>query len=225
MQQDNPNNNVVSQLSPDFVKKMVKIQSELKAPKTQYNKFGKFHYRSAEDILEGLKPHLSTAGFMLYLTDSIVDDASGSEKYVCATAVVTDGEHYIKVTAYAREASSKSGMDSSQITGSASTYARKYALNGLFLIDDTKDADSMDNTSQKAETTSAPPSSSRQSGSNSKKDDDNDMFSLAISYIKNPANKNKKMKMDAFDAVVKRAEDKGTPFTEGQKNGLLKFVG
>lgn len=219
------NTDKTSKVSPAFVKKVVSVQQELKAPKSQYNSFGGYSYRSAEDIMEGLKPLLVKNGLLLFISDSIIDDASGDEKYVCATAVLTDGEHNISVSAYAREPKSRKGMDSSQVTGSSSTYARKYALNGLFLIDDTKDADSMDNTSQKAETTSAPPSSSRQSGSNSKKDDDNDMFSLAISYIKNPANKNKKMKMDAFDAVVKRAEDKGTPFTEGQKNGLLKFVG
>ena len=116
-----------------------KIQSELKAPKGQYNNFGKYAYRSAEDILEAVKPLLKKYKAELVLSDDIVE--VGGRIYVKATALLNaDGEKAV-VNAYAREPEQKKGMDESQITGTASSYARKYALNGLFLIDDTKDAD------------------------------------------------------------------------------------
>ncbi len=117
-----------------------KIQSELKAPKGQFNSFGKYNYRSAEDILEAVKPLLTKYDALLILSDEIKE--VGGRVYVKATATFTDSSNKsIEVRAYAREAEKKSGMDDSQITGTASSYARKYALNGLFLIDDTKDAD------------------------------------------------------------------------------------
>lgn len=119
--------------------KLIKIQSELKAPKGQYNSFGKYKYRSAEDILEAVKPLCVKHGVLLTLTDSI--ELIGERYYVKATARVSDGTKAIEVTALAREDLDKKGMDGSQITGTASSYARKYALNGLFCIDDTKDAD------------------------------------------------------------------------------------
>lgn len=119
---------------------LMAVQSELKAPKGQMNKFGGYKYRSCEDILEAVKPILKTHGLVLRLSDKpvIVD----SWHYIEATATVEsdDGATYT-VTAYAREPEFKKGMDDSQITGTASSYARKYALNGLFCIDDTKDAD------------------------------------------------------------------------------------
>lgn len=116
-----------------------KIQAELKAPKGQYNSFGKYAYRSAEDILEAVKPLLKKNKAELILSDEIVE--VGGRIYVKATAMLNaDGEKAV-VNAYAREPEQKKGMDESQITGTASSYARKYALNGLFLIDDTKDAD------------------------------------------------------------------------------------
>lgn len=116
------------------------VQCELKAPKGQYNEFGGYKYRSCEDILEATKPLLKKHGLMLMLNDAIVE--VGGRIYVKARATVTDGMTSISTDAYAREPESKKGMDTSQITGTASSYARKYALNGLFLIDDTKDADS-----------------------------------------------------------------------------------
>lgn len=116
------------------------VQCELKAPKGQFNKFGGYKYRSCEDILEAVKPVLKKHGLTLTLNDAIVE--VGGRIYIKARATVTDGMTNIGADAYAREAESKKGMDSSQITGMASSYARKYALNGLFLIDDTKDADS-----------------------------------------------------------------------------------
>lgn len=119
--------------------KLIKIQSELKAPKGQYNSFGKYKYRSAEDILEAVKPLCVKYDVLLTLTDSI--ELIGERYYVKATARVSDGTKAVEVTALAREDLDKKGMDGSQITGTASSYARKYALNGLFCIDDTKDAD------------------------------------------------------------------------------------
>jgi predicted house-cleaning NTP pyrophosphatase (Maf/HAM1 superfamily) len=117
-----------------------KIQAELKAPKGQFNSFGKYNYRSAEDILEAVKPLLSKHDALLILSDEVVE--IGGRVYVKATAKITDNsDKTIEISAFAREAEKKSGMDDSQITGTASSYARKYALNGLFLIDDTKDAD------------------------------------------------------------------------------------
>lgn len=122
-----------------LVKSLIAVQAALKAPKGQYNKFGGYSYRSCEDILEAVKPLLAQHGILLTLTDEIVE--IGGRFYVRATAQVTDGDSGATVTAYAREEETKKGMDGSQITGSASSYARKYALNGLFCIDDTKDAD------------------------------------------------------------------------------------
>ena len=118
---------------------LTKIQAELKAPKNRRNSFGGYNYRSCEDILEAVKPLLDKYEASLTISDEIVE--VGGRVYVKATAsFIADGIGTY-VTAYAREAESKKGMDDSQITGTASSYARKYALNGLFLIDDTKDAD------------------------------------------------------------------------------------
>ena len=121
--------------------RLIVAQSELKAPKGQYNSFGKYKYRSAEDILEAVKPVNEKNGLFLRLYDEPV--MVGDRMYIKATAEITDelNSQTYKVTAYAREPLSKKGMDESQITGTASSYARKYALNGLYLIDDTKDAD------------------------------------------------------------------------------------
>lgn len=120
--------------------KLLAVQSELKAPKGQFNNFGKYAYRSCEDILEAVKPLLKEHNASLTINDEIV--LVGDRYYIKATAKIFDIEGEISTTAYAREEESKKGMDSSQITGSASSYARKYALNGLFCIDDTKDSDS-----------------------------------------------------------------------------------
>lgn len=117
--------------------KFIKIQQNLKAPKNQFNSFGRYNYRSCEDILEAVKPMLD--GAILTISDELVN--VGNSNYVKATATFIDGDFKISTSAYARESLEKKGMDDSQITGTASSYARKYALNGLFLIDDTKDAD------------------------------------------------------------------------------------
>lgn len=119
--------------------KLLAIQTKLKAPKGQYNKFGNFNYRSAEDILEAVKPLNAEQGVLLTITDEIKE--IGGRVYVVATATVSDGTDELKVSAFAREPENKKGMDESQITGATSSYARKYALNGLYAIDDNKDAD------------------------------------------------------------------------------------
>jgi len=161
--------------SPSIVMKLMNIQSELKAPKNQKNSFGNYNYRSCEDILEAVKPLLLKYKCILTLSDEIIFHQSNSEPklievpskkgtdyqviggdrvYIKATAILSDinevadgnNRNVILVTAEARESQNKKGMDDSQITGAASSYARKYALNGLFAIDDTKDADSQNNT-------------------------------------------------------------------------------
>lgn len=135
----------------EFIEKIVAIQSELKAPKGQYNSFGKYNYRSCEDILEGVKPLLAKHGLVLTIRDGI--ELIGDRFYVKATAIITDGKEQLSTDAYARESADKKGMDASQVTGATSSYARKYALNGLLAIDDTKDADTMDNSKKPAQQT------------------------------------------------------------------------
>lgn len=128
----------MTETEPTIVQTLNRIQKELKAPKGQVNSYGNYKYRSAEDIVEAVKPFLGTA--ILTITDDMI--LLGDRYYVKAVATITevDGKS-IQVSSYAREALAKKGMDEAQITGSASSYARKYALNGLFCIDDTKDPD------------------------------------------------------------------------------------
>lgn len=125
--------------------KMMKIQTTLKAPKNKWNDYGRYNYRNAEGILEAVKPFLEEQKLTMYITDDVI--AVGDRVYVKATVKVQDleTEASIETTALAREAMNKKGMDDSQITGTASSYARKYALNGMFLLDDTKDADTNEN--------------------------------------------------------------------------------
>lgn len=118
---------------------LAEIQAKLKAPKGQFNSFGKYHYRSAEDILEAVKKVVNPMGFSVILTDNVKE--IGGRIYVEAIASLFNGELEYSATGLAREEETKKGMDGSQITGAASSYARKYALNGLFAIDDTKDSD------------------------------------------------------------------------------------
>lgn len=115
------------------------IQSKVKAPKGQTNNFGNYKYRSCEDIVEAVKPIINPLGYHLILSDEMV--MLGNRFYIKATATLTNGKDSYDAVGYAREEETKKGMDSSQITGAASSYARKYALNGLFAIDDTKDSD------------------------------------------------------------------------------------
>lgn len=123
------------------MKKLDDLRLEVNVPKGQWNSFGNYAYRSQEDILEGVKPYLKKYGLSLQITDNLVQ--VGERYYVEATVKVSDSDsgEFVTSVAYAREPQSKKGMDESQITGTASSYARKYALNAMFLLDDTKDAD------------------------------------------------------------------------------------
>lgn len=128
-----------------FYERILAAQTELKAPKNRTNAFGKYKYRSCEDILEAAKPVLAKNKLLLTISDSVVE--MGGRTYIMATAKINDifSGDIIVCTAYAREATEKKGMDDSQISGCASSYARKYTLNGLFCIDDTEDSDTQDN--------------------------------------------------------------------------------
>jgi hypothetical protein len=127
MNQEKPNN------------PLAEIQAKLKAPKGQFNSFGKYHYRSAEDILEAVKKVVNPLGFAITLTDDLI--FAEGRWYIKSVAELTNGKQTFSSIGLAREEETKKGMDGSQITGAASSYARKYALNGLFAIDDTKDSD------------------------------------------------------------------------------------
>lgn len=127
---------------------LVAIQSKLKAPKSQFNSFGKYNYRSAEDILEAVKPLLAEHNVVLNMSDRV--ELIGARYYIVSTAKVIKGEEEIVSEGRAREDESKKGMDGAQVTGTSSSYARKYALNGLFCIDDTKDADTDEYAKQQA---------------------------------------------------------------------------
>ena len=132
----------------DFYKKLIKVQATLNAPKSQFNSFGKYHYRSCEDIMGALKPLLAAEGLFQHVSDEIV--MIGDRHYVKATVTVTDGEISVSNSALAREDRDKKGMDGAQVTGASSSYARKYALNGMWNIDDSKDADTNEFRDQQA---------------------------------------------------------------------------
>ena len=141
--------------------KLIKIQNELSVPKNQFNSFGNYNYRSCEDILEALKPLLAKEKLLMTITDEIVE--IGGRNYVKAIIKLSDGTKELTYSAYAREEESKKGMDGSQITGASSSYARKYALNGLFLIDDTKDSDATNKHEEEIPKTVSPyPASEKQ---------------------------------------------------------------
>ena len=133
----------MTETTMNIYQKLNRVQSELKAPKGQYNNFGKYKYRNAEDILEAVKPLNDKYGLVLTMSDETQVESNGWT-YIVANGVLVNvdkPEEIIKVTGRAREAQTKKGMDDSQVTGATSSYARKYMLNGLYLIDDTKDAD------------------------------------------------------------------------------------
>ena len=185
-----------------IVQKLSKIQQNLKAPKGQVNNFGKYKYRSAEDILEAVKPLTSKEGLILTLSDEI--QLIGDRIYVKATARLTDGDQEVVTVAFAREEASKKGMDASQVTGAASSYARKYALNGLFCIDDTKDSDATnDHGKQPVKTTTKKASKPE------------DLFTKAFEHVR--ASKDK---VSAIKAVVKKY---GDDFTKEQVEQLERL--
>lgn len=168
MAQENAGYQGVEEIAP-FPLRVVALQEKLKAPKGQYNNFGKYHYRSQEDILEALKPLLAEYGLLLTISDSI--HMVGDRIYVKAEVFLSDcySSQMISNCALAREAENKKGMDESQITGTASSYARKYALNGMFLIDDTRDADTDEHRNQVDNT----PAPKKKAPKKSPQDDDN----------------------------------------------------
>lgn len=168
--------------------KLASIQTTIKAPKNLYNSYGNYNYRNAEGILESVKPYLEREGCILLLEDKI--EVIGDRYYVKATATLKDAEtaDEISVSAFARESLEKKGMDSSQVTGATSSYARKYALNGLFLLDDTKDAD----TDEYAKSTGKEKSSSNGGGkqnfsgnNNSGSNSDNNSGDVKTSNVSN----------------------------------------
>ncbi len=188
-------------------KALVKVQSELKAPKGQYNSFGKYAYRSAEDILEAVKPLLSANGLSMRVTDEVLE--VGGMTFINATVIVTDGVDKIHSSAQAGIDPNRKGMDIAQSFGSSSSYARKYALNGMFLIDDTKDADAT-NTHGQTNQTASPRSQSS----------DANWFTQAVDYIKSAGDK--KAKELAYKQVLTKYGDKAS---DKQKAALIKFVG
>lgn len=137
-----------------MIEKLLKIQQELKVPKNRTNSFGGYKYRSCEDIVEAAKPLVHAQGLILTLADEMVE--VGGRVYVKATAAIHDGQSSIVADGWAREAEAKKGMDEAQITGSASSYARKYALNGLFAIDDVADPDATNTHDKEKSVTPAP---------------------------------------------------------------------
>lgn len=151
------NVNLPEDAMTSFERRLIDVQRKLKAPKSQFNSFGGYHYRSCEDILEGLKPLLEEYNLLMIISDEIV--CIEGRFYVKATVTVTDIVTGVskQVSAYAREPENRKGSDPSQATGSSSSYARKYALNGFWLIDDTKDADFGDSKNQKQRKPKEPP--------------------------------------------------------------------
>lgn len=147
-------------------KKMIEVQQELKAPKNQRNNFGNYNYRSCEDIIEAVKPILAEKELLLTISDELVE--VGERNYIKAVVTVSDGDDKITVTGFAREAVNKKGMDEMQLTGATSSYARKYALNGMFAIDDTKDADTDSFQKRKSNDNNSSSSSSKDKGPSKK---------------------------------------------------------
>lgn len=192
-------------MAEKIYKQLRELQAELKAPKNQRNNFGNYNYRSAEDILEALKPLAVKHGLTFTIMDSVVEVAG--RVYVEATVTAyNDDSEVITSNGYAREEETKKGMDGSQVTGAASSYARKYALNGLLLIDDTKDSDAT-NTHGK-ETASPKPRTAQKSTDG--------IMDKAVAYIKSQTDKKK-----AYDDIIKKHGDN---LTDKQKEGLSKFV-
>lgn len=195
----------------EFILKVAKIQQELKAPKNQLNRFGGYKYRSCEDILEAVKPLLGE--LVLTVRDDIVE--VGGRVYVKATATITDGTNKIENTAFAREAESKKGMDESQITGASSSYARKYALNGLLCIDDTKDADATNTHEDKT-----PAEKAKQTRAENKASFE-ERFSKAYSIFKQP---NLKWSYNLEESFLRLMEEAKKRKYEEEKQREMKGI-
>lgn len=191
-------------MSKSLTGALLQVQAELKAPKNQRNNFGNYNYRSAEDILEAVKPLLTKHKLSMHITDEVME--VGGITFINSTVVVSNGEDKVSASAQAGIDVNRKGMDIAQSFGSSSSYARKYAMNGMFLIDDTKDADA---TNKHGKTSPSPTTKG-----------DSEWFSKSIDYIKNA--KDKKSKELAYKQVVAKY---GELASDKQKQALLKFVG
>ena len=190
-----------------FQQRLINVQSRLKAPKSQYNSFGKYSYRNQEDILEAVKPLLAENGLVMTISDEIISDSfEGTSMIVRAVVKVTDGTDSIEVAACAGIDVNRKGMDIAQSFGASSSYARKYALNGMFLIDDTKDADAT-NTHGKDAAVATPAAKPQIKG--------DDMFQKAIDSMKEKGTK------EQYDKIMSAI---GFQLSDAQRNALSKFI-
>jgi hypothetical protein len=187
-----------------FQQRLINVQSRLKAPKSQYNSFGKYAYRNQEDILEAVKPLLAENGLTMTISDDII--GVGELMIVRAVVKVTDGTDSIESSASAGIDTNRKGMDIAQSFGASSSYARKYALNGMFLIDDTKDADAT-NTHGKDSAVATPAAKPQVKG--------DDMFQKAIDSMKEKGTK------EQYDKIIAAI---GVQLSEAQRNALSKFI-
>jgi len=200
--------------------KLASVQAELKAPKGQFNSFGKYKYRSCEDILEAVKPLLHKYELGMSINDDMME--VGGRVYVMATVTIFDYDGNLhSVSASAREEDSKKGMDASQVTGATSSYARKYALNGMFLIDDTKDSDATNtHGNEPAQPHGRVPvggAAARDAiAEEESKQEPMSMMDKAVAYLKSATDRK-----TAYDSVMKHY---GAQLTDNQKEALKKFV-
>ena len=195
-----------------FQQRLVNVQSRLKANKSQYNSFGKYSYRSQEDILESVKPLLAENSLIMTISDEIIGDGfEGNMLIVKSTVTVSDGEKSIQVSACAGIDPNRKGMDIAQSFGSSSSYARKYALGGMFLIDDTKDADATNSHGKGAQVqvTNAKPSAAAKPSSVV------DMFQKAVDRMKEVGTQAK------YDEIITAIGDQ---LSDVQRNALSKFI-
>jgi hypothetical protein len=194
-----------------FQQRLINVQSRLKANKSQYNSFGKYSYRNQEDILESVKPLLAENGLIITLSDEIIGDGfEGNMLIVKATVTVSDGEKSLQVSACAGIDPNRKGMDIAQSFGSSSSYARKYALGGMFLIDDNKDADST-NTHGKGSSASVPtakPVAAKPSAGS-------ELFQKAVDRMKEVGTKEK------YDEILTAIGDQ---LSDDQRTALSKFI-
>lgn len=196
-----------------FQQRLINVQSRLKAPKSQYNSFGKYSYRNQEDILEAVKPLLSENGLVMTISDEIISDSfEGTSMIVRAVVKVTDGTDSIEVAACAGIDVNRKGMDIAQSFGASSSYARKYALNGMFLIDDTKDADAT-NTHGKDAAVATP--AAKPVAKPVAKSDIDEMFNKAVESMK------KNQTKEHYDKIV---DAMGRQFNDSQYLALSKLI-
>ena len=195
-----------------FQQRLVNVQSRLKANKSQYNSFGKYSYRNQEDILESVKPLLAENGLIMTISDEIIGDGfEGNMLIVKSTVTVSDGEKSIQVSACAGIDPNRKGMDIAQSFGSSSSYARKYALGGMFLIDDTKDADATNSHGKGASAslpTAKPVAAKPSSGTDV-------MFQKAVDRMKEVGTQAK------YDEIITAIGDQ---LSDSQRNALSKFI-